>query len=443
MNGLAMMLIDRGYRVTGSDQNEGYLLGGVRAKGAEVTIGHSAQNVQGADAVFYSAAIGDDNPERMEAERLGIPCMERAYLVGMLMEGYARRAGICGTHGKTTTTSMLSQILVEDGKDPGIHIGGILPAIGGSVRDGQGDIFVTEACEFHRSFLHMPPTVAVVLNIEEDHLDYYRDIDEIESAFGEYLALLPPDGTAVGNGDDIRVRRQMDKLTCKRVYVGLDRNNDWYPDDVYEDPLGLCSFDVKRKGEKAAHVSMAIPGRFNMFNALAAMAAADALGVPPEKAAQTLSRFQGARRRFELTDTINGVELFHDYGHNPTEMRNAISIARKRCKGRLWAVMQPVLFTRVRALFDSYLTCTAEADMTLITDIYGGREKDPGDLNSGMLADGMRKNGIPALWTPSFDDTEKYLLAHWQPGDLVITLSGATVNLLNDQISRHARSNGI
>ena len=437
MSGLAEMLLDKGYRVSGSDRDETYLVHFVREKGAEVAIGHKAENVHGADLVVYSAAISAENPERKEAERLGIPSIERAYLLGQLMEEYHRAVGVCGAHGKTTVTSMLSQMMLENGFDPGIHIGGRLDAIGGSTRVGHGDLFIAEACEYNRSFLHMPPTIAVVLNIDADHLDCYRDIDEIEETFGQYLSLLPENGTAIGNGDDPRICRLFQKLRCKTVRFGFGEGNDWFPVNLKEDGRGYASFELRHRGEKAADVTMGVPGDFNVMNALAAIAAADEIGLAAEKAAETVARFTGAHRRFELTDVINGVEIFHDYGHNPAEMKNAISIARKRCKGRLWAVMQPHTFSRVRTLFDQYLTCTAEADRTLVTDICAAREKDPGDLNSGMLVDGMKKHGIDAVWTPGFDDTEAYIMEHCEPGDLVLTMGCGDINLLNDQIHRH------
>ncbi len=437
MSGLAEMLLDRGYAVTGSDRDEGYLIGTVREKGAEVFIGHRPENVHGAAVVCYSAAIREDNPERAEAERLGIPTLERAYLLGQLMEGYPKAAGVGGAHGKTTTTAMLSQMLLENGMDPSIHIGGRLDAVGGSTRVGKSGIFVAEACEFNRSFLHMKPTVALVLNIDADHLDCYRDIDEIEETFGQFLRLLPEDGAAVGNGDDRRVRRQIEKLSCRKVFFGLSGDCGWRAENLEEDRKGYASFDLTVNGVRRAHIRMGVPGRFNVMNALGALAAAETLGLPAEKAAESLERFTGAHRRFELTDTIDGVEIFHDYGHNPAEMRNALSIARKRCEGRLWAVMQPHTFSRVRSLFRDYLTCTEEADFTLVTDICAAREPDPGDLNSGMLVAGMREQGIEAVWTPGFDDTERYLREHWRPGDLVITMGCGDINLLNAQIHRH------
>ena len=437
MSGLAEMLIDQGYRVSGSDRDEGYLIHHVREKGGEVMIGHRAENVHGADFVVYSAAISPDNPERVEADKLGIPSIERAVLLGQLMEGFPRAVGICGAHGKTTVTSMVSQILMESSKDPSIHIGGRLDAIGGSTRVGHSGIFVAEACEFNRSFLQLHPTIAVVLNIDADHLDCYRDIDEIEATFGQFLSLLPESGTAIGNGDDPRVRRQTEKLKCRKVFFGFGADNDWFPEDVEEDDLGCSRFTLHTPGGKKVRVEMNVPGDFNRMNGLAAIAAAAELGVDPADSAEILKRFTGAHRRFERTDMIGGVEIFHDYGHNPTEMRNALSIARKRCRGTLWAVMQPHTFSRVRTLFDQYLTCTEEADVTLVTDICAAREKDPGDLNSGMLVEGMKRNGINAVWTPTFDDTEAYLRAYWKAGDLVLTMGCGDINLLNSQIHRH------
>ena len=440
MSGLAEMLQDQGYTVTGSDRDDGYLLGALRRKQIPVQIGHRANNVHGADLVVYSAAIPPDNPERVEAERLGIPSLERAWLLGQLMEGFPYAVGICGAHGKTTVTSMLSEILMSQKMDPSIHIGGRIDSIGGSTRVGHGKIFVAEACEFNRSFLHMPPTVAVVLNIDADHLDCYRDIDEIEETFGQYLRLLPEEGTAIGNGDDPRVRRQMESLSCRRIFFGGDSGSDWYPERLTENDLGAYSFDLMRQGTKAAAVHLSVPGLFNAMNAIAAIAAADCLGADVELAAETVSAFRGAHRRFELTDRFRGIEIFHDYGHNPTEMRNVLSVARKRCRGgRLIAVMQPHTFSRVKALFADYLTCTKEADITLVTDICAAREKDPGDISSAMIVEGMRQHGVTAFLTPTFDDTERWLRDHWRSGDLIITMGCGDINRLNDQIHEHLR----
>ena len=439
MSGLAGMLMQKGYKVTGSDQSDGYLLQPLRDMGATIYIGQKAENVEGADLVVYTAAIAETNPERAACAEKGIPTLERAWLLGQLMEGSEQSVGISGAHGKTSTTSMLSQILVEGGLDPSIHIGGQLDAIGGSTRIGKGGVFLAEACEFKRSFLKLRPTVAVILNIDADHLDCYKDIDEIEQTFGEYLDLLPADGLAIGNGDDARVLRQL--KACGRRYetFGLAKTNDWYPANLERDESGCASFDLAHKGETLCRVALNVPGDFNLYNALAALASAHALGADMDKAAESMASFRGAHRRFELTGMLNGCEMFHDYGHNPTEMRNAVSIARMRCKGTLYAVMQPHTFSRVKTLFDDYLTCTEKADVTLVTDICAAREVDPGDINSGMLVDGMRAHGVNAVWTPSFDDTEAWLREHVGPGDLAITMGCGDINRLNDQIEKHER----
>ncbi len=439
MSGLAQMLVEKGYIVSGSDNVHSHSVEKLEAIGIQVAIGHRAENVHGADVAVYSAAILPDNPERMELKRLMIPSMERAVLLGQLMEGYEKAVGISGTHGKTTTTAMLSQILMEGGLDPTIHIGGRLDAVGGSTRIGNGDAFIAEACEFSGSFLSMRPTIAVVLNIEEDHLDYYRDIDDIQDAFGKFLSLLPGNGLAIGWGDDFRVVKLFDSLSQETQTYGLGDANDWRPDQLRYDALGRGEFDLLYKGKKLCHVNMAVPGGFNVLNGLAALACAYRLGADMEKAAASLNRFSGAHRRFELTGVVQGVKLYHDYGHNPTEMRNALSIAKLQPHNRLWAVMQPHTYSRVKRLFNDYLTCTSEADITLVTDIYAAREKDPGDIHASMVVSGMRDHGVDAHLTPTFNDTEAYLRAHWQPGDLVITMGCGNINLLNEQIEKNER----
>lgn len=437
MSGLAGMLLDQGYHVSGSDRSEGYLIQDVRNHGAEVMIGHRAENVEGADLVVYTAAIPEDNPERVACAQKGIPSLERAWLLGQLMEGFAHAVGICGAHGKTTVTSMLSQVLVDCGLDPTVHIGGKLDAIGGSTLIGQSDIFLAEACEFRRSFLKMHPTMAVVLNIDADHLDCYRDIDEIEETFGQFLRLLPENGVAIGKGTDERIVRQLKQLNVHTITFGMTDACDYHPVHLAEDDRGYYSFDLAHDDTILCHVALQVPGDFNCENALAALTAAHTLGADMEKAAESISRFVGAHRRFEKTAEVDGCEVFHDYGHNPAEMKNAIAIARKRCKGHLFAVMQPHTFSRVKNLFPEYLDCTSLADTTLVTDICAAREKDPGDIHSTMLVEGMRAHGVNAVYTPTFDDAEAYLRTHWGKGDLAITMGCGDINLLNDQINKH------
>lgn len=437
MSGLAEMLLREQYTVSGSDNANSHAVERLRQMGITVHVGHQAENVHGAALIVYSAAIAPDNPERAEGRKLGIPEMERSTLLGQLMQGHTQALCVCGAHGKTTTSSMLAQVLLDCGMDPTVHIGGRLDALGGGSRIGSKDYFVAEACEFHGSFLEMHPTLAVVLNIDADHLDYYRDIDHIESAFGDFLALLPQDGCALGWGEDERIMRLFKKLPCKTVTFGLEACNDYYLANLTYNETGCPQYDLMYQGQKIAHVALQVAGSFNVLNSLAAFAAAHLSGAQAQAVADALHHFKGVHRRFELTGIIDGVKMYHDYGHNPTEMRAALDVAVLQKPRRLWAVMQPHTYSRVKSLFNDYLTCTQAADFTLVTDIFAAREKDPGDIHASMLVDGMRKNGIDATLTPTFDDTEKYLRDHWQEGDLVLTMGCGNINLLNEQMQLH------
>ena len=437
MSGLAEMLLWQGYHITGSDNAHSHAVERLEQKGVKVYIGHDEKNVQGADVLVFSAAIHPDNPERAWAFAHGIPQIERAELLGQVMEGHQDAVCVSGTHGKTTTTSMLAQMLLDCGLDPAVHIGGRLDALGGSTRIGSERVFVAEACEYAGSFLHMHPTIAVVLNIEEDHLDYYGDIQHIEEAFCNFCSLLPANGLILGWGEDARVARMMGRVDRRHETFGYTDACDWYPAHLVIGDLGKPSFDLMYHGEKLAAVHLNVAGRFNILNALAALAAAHALGADMQKAAESLDHFAGAHRRFEHTGDIDGVHMYHDYGHNPTEMRGALSVACEQHANHVWAVMQPHTYSRVKTLFNDYLTCTQAADYTLVTDIFAARETDPGDINSQMLVDGMREHGVNAVLTPTFDDTEAYLRAHWQPGDLVLTMGCGNINLLNEQMQQH------
>ncbi|MGN0775508.1 MAG: UDP-N-acetylmuramate--L-alanine ligase [Candidatus Ventricola sp.] len=437
MSGLAGMLEKAGVIVTGSDSAASYTTKMLEDQGITVHIGHHAENVHGADLIIYSAAISAENPERAEAARLGIPQMERATLLGQLMEGYAHAINVCGTHGKTTTTSMIAEALLDAGLDPTVHIGGQLDYIGGSTRVGSHETFVVEACEFNASFLQFHPTVAVVTNIEEDHLDFYKDLDDICHAFDRFFALLPENGVCIGNGDDPRVLAALARVKTKAVTYGMGAHNQWQPANLTYSETGCAGFDFAFEGKPLAHVQLQVPGEFNVMHALATMAACVEVGAQPEVVARSLSRFAAPHRRFEYTGTVCGVRLYTDYGHNPAEMRSALQNASHQPHNRLFAVMQPHTYSRVKTLFADYIHCCDLADELLITDIFAAREKDPGDIHATMLVDAIAATGQNVHYTPTFDDAEAYLRAHWQPGDLVITMSCGNIHLLNAQIQAH------
>lgn len=437
MSGLALMLKQCGIHVSGSDSADSYMTRSLTEQGIPVTIGHFETNVHGADLVIYSAAISAENPERAEAARLGIPQMERSTLLGQLMEGYRHAINVCGTHGKTSTTSMIAEVLVDAGIDPTVHIGGQLDYIGGSTRVGSHETFVVEACEFNASFHQFHPTIAVVTNIEEDHLDFYKDLDDICRSFGKFFSLLPADGCCIGNGDDPQVLREMEKLTCKTETFGFGERCDWRPLNLRYDDHGCAQFDAAKNGSIVAHIELHVPGEFNVMHALSTVAACRQVGASPEVIADSLARFAAPHRRFEHTGTVCGVELYTDYGHNPAEMRSALENASKQPHRRLFAVVQPHTYSRVKTLFDGYIHCCDLADEILITDIFAAREKDPGDIHATMLVDAIAKTGQNVHYTPTFDDCERYLREHWQPGDLVITMSCGNIHLLNAQLQAH------
>jgi len=433
MSGLALMLKAEGFLISGSDNSDGYALRQLREQNIPVFVGHHPLAAAQADLLVYSAAIPAGDPERLEAQRLGIPQIERAPLLGQLMQGYQQTACICGTHGKTTVSSMLAQIVLECGLDPTVHIGGSLDSIGGGSRVGGKGVFVAEACEFNRSFLHMPSTLVIITNIEEDHLDCYKDIEEIEAAFQQFVSLLPPDGPVIGLARDERVMRVMQRSGRPILSYALEGQADWTVGSLAYSDTGCASFEVLYQGEKQGRVHLKVAGEFNALHALAALAAARVLGCDMVQACRTLCEFVGAHRRFEYTGMVQGMLMYHDYGHNPAEMKSAISVAKMQHR-RVIAVMQPHTYSRVKGLFKDYLTCTQVADLTLVTDIFAAREVDPGDINSYMLVEGMRAAGVDAHLTPSFQDTKDYLLRHGQPGDLVLTMGCGNINLLNEQM---------
>ena len=437
MSGLAALLNSQGYQVTGTDRTQSHKTEALEKKGIQIYIGHRPENVHGADLIVYSAAIGPENCERREAERLGIPQLERCELIGQLMEGKKFAVGVSGTHGKTTTTSMLAQIFMALHTDPTIHIGGELDFIGGSTRQGDGNDFLCEACEFRESFLHFQPTVAVITNIDEDHLDYYRDIDHIESAFRKFADLLPEDGWCVAWGDDPRARRVCLQSRCNHLTYGVGADNDLVAENLVYDELGRASFDAVLHGEKLGHFHVGVASEANMLDALAVIGVCRIRGLNLTKVAEALSGFIGAHRRFECTSVTDGVKCYTDYGHNPAEIKNALKIAKLQPHGELWSVFQPHTYSRTRTLFTQFLETFDLADHVLVTDICAARETDPGDIHARMFIEPLRARGLDAVLTPSFDDAEAYLRAHWHEGDLMISHGCGDIDLLNEQIAAH------
>ena len=437
MSGLARLLHSEGYVVSGSDNTRSHKTDALRDLGIPVFIGHSESNIQGADLIVYSAAIADDNPERTAARINGIPQLERCDLIGQLMENYPFAVAISGTHGKTTTTSMVSQMFLENGMDPTIHIGGELDFIGGSTRRGSSDDFIVEACEYHDSFLRFHPTVAVILNIDEDHLDYFKDLDAIEESFHRFAALVPPDGWCIAWGEDPRAKRVCLNAACRHITYGEGAENDVRAVDLRYDDHGCAVFKVVTKDGRSGDFHLGVPGEVNLLDALAAISVAYVRGIDLSIAAKALAEFTGAHRRCEHTCTVDGVKCYTDYGHNPAEIQNAIAITSLQPHRELWSVWQPHTYSRTKTLFQSFLETFDAVDHLLITDICAARESDPGDIASEMLISPLRQRGVDAVLTPTFDDAERYLREHWKEGDVMVSHGCGDIYLLNEQIALH------
>ena len=443
MSGLAKLFHSIGVAVTGSDATASHKTEALEAEGIRVFIGQKRGQVVGADVVVYTAAIPEDNPERSEAVELGLPMLERSELLGLVASSFPAPICVSGTHGKTTTTSMISQIFMEAGLDPTVHIGGELAAFGGSTRLGKGDFCIVEACEYARSFLKLYPRVAVILNIDEDHLDTYGDIEHIEEAFATFAGQTISGGWVVGCGDDERVRRVMENCSRRTRSYGLQPFNEVTAEQISYDETGCASFTATLFGHPIAEVELRIPGAHSVLNALAAIAVADICQVPMSSVSATLGRFENPKRRFELTGVTDGVRLYTDYSHAPAEIRNAVHNASQQPHETLWAVWQPHTYARTRTLYSEFLEVFSEADRVLITDIMCAREKPDPTLNSGMLVRDLRKRGVRADWAPSFDDAEAFLRGHWKQGDVVITMGCGNIDLLNEQIAKHGDSSEI
>lgn len=426
MNGLARILKSQGHVVTGSDRERTAFTDALDQEGIRYSVGHTGEYLDGADLVIYSAAIKPDNPERVLAREKGIPELERSVALGQISERFREVVAVAGCHGKTTITSMLAIINELAQTDATIHVGGFVEFLGGGVRVGGRELFVTEACEYVESFLTLKPTIALVSNIDDDHLDYYKDIDAIVAAFDKFLALLPEDGLLVACADDPRVVALAARCGREVVAYGLT-GGDYTAADVAYDAEGCAGFTVLRRGEALGRVQLHVPGKHNVANALGAVAVAERLMVPFAVAAEALGRFANTKRRFEYYGTRNGMKVYHDYGHHPSEIRATLDAASRVPHRKLFCVFQCNSYTRARTLFCEHVTCFTDADMVLVPDIYPGREKDTGIVHARDMVAAINRESNNAVYIPTFEEIRLYLDEHAGEGDLVVTVGSGDV----------------
>lgn len=414
---LAEILHSKGYLLSGSDNNETDTLQRIRNLGIPVTLGQKAENIGDAEMVVFTAALLPDNPELVAARNMGIPTFERSKLFGAVTRKYGNCVGVCGTHGKTTVTSMITHILLKCGVDTSAVIGGKLPLIESNGRVGTEDLLVCEACEFANTFLDLSPSVAVILNIDADHLEFFKTMDNLVAAFSKFASLARD--AVIYNGDDEKTLRAVANITDKKtVTFGFSDKNNWYPENISFVRGAFPKFDVMHDGKKLCTVNLSVPGKHNVLNALAALCTAHYYGVDVENAAAALASFGGAGRRFEILGEFNGITIADDYAHHPAELKVTLEAASSMQYKRVWAVFQPFTFSRTYMLLDDFAKVLQIADKVVLTEIMGSREVNTYDIHTELLAE-----KIPdSVWFESFDTIAQYLYDNVESGDLVITL---------------------
>lgn len=414
---LAQILHSQGYKLTGSDNNETETLELVRKMGVPVYLGQKADNIEGADLIIYTAAILEDNPELAAAKKSGVKLIERAELLGLITEKYPNAICVSGTHGKTTTTSMITQIFLAEGKDISAVIGGKLKAIGGSGIAGKSDTLICEACEFLDHFLRLSADVAVVLNVDEDHLDYFKNIGNIIASFNKFCKNASK--AAIINGDDENALKALEGVTGKDIITfGKTDKNDWYADNIRHTGNLETSFTVMRGKKPFCEAVIHVPGEHNIVNAVAAAAAAHYSGASAESIAKGLDDFKGAGRRFEKYGEYNGITVVDDYGHNPTEIAATLRTAKNMNFKRVWAVHQPFTYSRTYTFLDKFAEALSIADKTVLTEIMGSREKNTLNIYAKDLCEKIEG----CVWFPEFEQVAEYVCDNAREGDLIITL---------------------
>lgn len=428
---LAEVLRGAGMIITGSDMKESANVLHLKSEGVTVFPGHFAENVIGADLVIRTAAVHDDNPEIMSARAHNIPVFERAQAWGAIMMDYKHALCISGTHGKTTTTSMATHIVMAAGLDPTIMIGGDLPLLGSGYRVGKGDTIVLESCEYCNSFLSFRPTIAVILDIEADHLDFFKDLADIECSFRRFADLTPADtGMVIANADDRNTMDTLETIDRPLTTFGMGSYADVYCENLVWE-RGLASFDLMQGGEKKCRISLSVPGQHNVLNALAAAAAALVMGIAPAAIAQGLHQYRGAGRRFEYKGEYHGAKIYDDYAHHPGEIHMLLETAKTLGYDRVICAFQPHTYTRTKALFPDFVQELGNADITILAPVYAARETDTLGISSRLLAE-----KIPgAECYDSFDEVTARLKALAKPGDLILTVGAGELYQVAERLA--------
>ncbi|MDD5956612.1 MAG: UDP-N-acetylmuramate--L-alanine ligase [Lachnospiraceae bacterium] len=435
MSGLAEVLLDRHFPVSGSDRAESDLTKHLTELGAHIRYPQKAENItDDIDCVVYTAAIHPDNPEFKAAQEKHIPMLTRAQLLGEIMKHYPNSVAVAGTHGKTTTSSMISQIMLEGSKDPTLSIGGIFKAINSNIHVGNSDLFLTEACEYTNSFLSLYAKYSVILNVEAEHLDFFKDINDIRRSFHQFAADTKADGAVIINDEIPDYRELVDGIQAKVITVGFNEGADYHAENIRYDETGEARFEAFGFGDDLGEIVLSVPGRHNVGNALAAIAVARELGFTLDQIKDGLKKFGGAKRRFEYKGKYHGATVIDDYAHHPTEVRASLDAALKYPHKRLVVVFQPHTYTRTKAFLDDFAKALSVADQVVLAEIFPAREKDIYGVHSIDLCQKIRELGTPCECFPTFDDIEKFLSKNVIDGDLLITMGAGDVYKIGEDL---------
>lgn len=431
MSGLAEILHEEHFTISGSDDRESELTRHLEHLGMQIFYGLKAENIiSGIDLVVYTAAIREDNPEFAQAKAMGLPMLSRAELLGQIMDNYKNSIAVSGTHGKTTTTSMISQILLAAKTDPTITVGGILKAIDGNLRVGNSEVFISEACEYTNSFLNFRPKYSIILNVEAEHLDFFKDLADVRNSFHQFALNTKDDGTLFINGDIESYDELVADIPAKVVTYGLSDSCDFYPADITFDEKACATYTVMHKDKALMTVSMNVPGMHNVSNSLAAIALSLELGLSEEAIRTGLLEFGGANRRFQYKGTVDGVTIIDDYAHHPTEIRATLTAAKNYPHDRIVLAFQPHTYSRTKAFLDDFAEVLSMADVVVLADIYAAREKNTYGISSKDILAKLKEKGCECYHFPSFEEIEKFLLKKCMHGDLLITMgAGDIVNV--------------
>ncbi|MDY4561017.1 MAG: UDP-N-acetylmuramate--L-alanine ligase [Peptostreptococcus porci] len=435
MSALAEICINKGYNVSGSDMQESYLVDNLRSLGAKITIGQKKENItDDINLVVYTAAISNENEEFLAAKEKNILMINRAAFLGQIMREYKNSIAVSGTHGKTTTTSMLSTIFNYAEKDPTILVGGNLSTIGGNVRIGSSENFITEACEYVDSFLNFNPFISIVLNIEEDHLDYFSGIEEIKASFNKFGKLLPEDGYFIVNGDNENTKDIMYDVGATIIKFGQKDDNDAIISEIRYDEDGFAMFNLNYKGVNLGTFDLSVYGLHNVYNATAAIIASIVSNIEVDVIKKAIKEYNGVGRRFEKKGYFKNTLVVDDYAHHPTEVKATLSAAKTLKKNMLWVVFQPHTYSRTKALLKEFAEAFYSADKVIITDIYAAREKNPGDISSKDLVEKLYHNNVDVTYIPTFEEIENYLRENLEDDDLIITCGAGPIYKVGESL---------